>query len=92
MHDLDIGGKQTVTDWNQVCLDVALQYLLNHPQGLGGPGMIMEIDESLFARRKYNRGHFVAEQLIMGGYDIQAKHGFWYLYQGETLELFYQSS
>ena len=38
--------------------------------------MIVEIDESLFARRKYNRGHVVAEQWILGGYDIQTKHGF----------------
>ena len=76
MHELDIGGKQTVTDWNQFCRVVAVQYFLNHPQRLGGPGMIVEINESLFTRRKYNRGHVVAEQWIMGGYNIQTKHGF----------------
>ena len=75
VHDLDIGGKETVTEWNQFCWDVVL-YLRNHPQRLGSPGMILEIDESLFARRKCNRGHVIAEQWIVGGYDIQTKHGF----------------
>ena len=49
MRDLDIGGKQTIVDWNQFCRDVAVQYFLNHPQMPGGPGMIVEIDQSLFA-------------------------------------------
>ncbi len=50
-----------------------VEYFLNHPEKLGGPGMIVEIDESLFARRKYNCSHVVAvaEKWIMGGYDIQ---------------------
>ena len=52
-----------------------MQYFLNHPQRLGGPGMIVDTDKSLFTRRKYNFGHAVAEQWIMGGYDIQTMHG-----------------
>ena len=42
---------------------------------LGGPGSIVEIDESLFSRRKYNRGRIVEDQWIFGGYNIATKEG-----------------
>jgi len=34
---------------------------------LGGPGKIVEIDESKFGRRKYHRGHHVDGQWVFGG-------------------------
>ena len=39
-------------------------------------GHIVEIDESLFSRRKYNQGRIVPEQNIFGGYDPATKEGF----------------
>ena len=54
---LDIGHAGTVVDWNQYCRDIAVQYFLNNPVQLGGPGRIVEIDESLFSRRKNNQGN-----------------------------------
>ena len=65
MKELDVDGKQTITDWSQYCRDVAVEFFLGNPERLGGQGRIVEIDESLFARRKYHRGHLVAEQWIM---------------------------
>ena len=46
--DLDIGSNKTVVDWNQFCRDIAVTYFLNNCVQLGGPGSIVEIDESLF--------------------------------------------
>ena len=34
---------------------------------IGGPGKHVEIDKSKFGKRKYNRGHFVEGQLVIGG-------------------------
>ena len=75
-HELQIKGQHTIVDWLQFCRDVPVDYFLNNPVPIGGVGHIVEIDESLFARRKYNRGRLVPETWIFGGYDQQTKHGF----------------
>ena len=76
MRELKISGEHTIVDWNQFCRDVAVQHFVNHPERLGGNGHIVEIDESLFARRKYERGHLVRERWILGGYEAETKKGF----------------
>ena len=75
-HELDIGGEHTVVDWLQFCRDICVAYFLNNPVQIGGAGHIVEIDESLFARRKYNRGRNIPQQWVFGGYDIQTKNVF----------------
>ena len=62
MKELEIGSEHTIVDCKQSCRDVCVHYFLNHPERLGGPGRFVEIDESLFARRKYNVGHRVRQQ------------------------------
>ena len=34
---------------------------------IGGPGIVIEIDESKFAKRKYNVGHRVVGGWVFGG-------------------------
>lgn len=34
---------------------------------IGGPGIIVEIDEMKFGKKKYNRGHQVIGSWIIGG-------------------------
>ena len=55
---------------------MAVQHFVNHPERLGGNGHIVEIDESLFAGHKYERGHLVREQWILGRYEAETKKGF----------------
>ena len=61
---------------NQYCRDIAVSHFINNPVQIGGPGHIVEIDESLFSRRKYNRGRIVPEKWIFGKYDPATKEGF----------------
>ena len=42
----------------------------------GGPGKIIQIDESVVAKRKYNRGRMIKEKMIFGGYKPGKKLGF----------------
>ena len=45
-------------------------------QPIGGPGSIVEIDESKFGKRKYHRGHRVEGQWVFGGYERETGKSF----------------
>ena len=76
VQELRIGSEHSIVDWNQYCRDIAVSHYVNNPVQIGGPGHKVEIDESLFSRRKYSRGRILPEQWIFGGYDPATKEGF----------------
>ncbi|XP_071940919.1 uncharacterized protein [Antedon mediterranea] len=69
-------SEHTVVDWKQFCRDICVQYFINHPELIGGPGVIVELDESLFSRRKNNVGRVRPERWVFGGYEQGRKKGF----------------
>ena len=66
-HELEIGGSNTVSDWYNFCRDVCETDLVGKSEKIGGPGTIVEIDESVFSRRKYNRGRLTETKWVFGG-------------------------
>ena len=57
-------NKRTVIDWYRFCRDIVYYHFENVPEDeamIGGEGTIVEIDESLFSRRKFHKGRIVEQ-------------------------------
>lgn len=64
--ELDI-CQETTVDWNNYLREVCAFHLLQNPIIIGGPGTTVEIDESVFTRRKSNVGRVLPQQWVFGG-------------------------
>jgi len=49
------------------------QWLINKQSQIGGNGLIVEIDETKFGRRKYNRGRLITGQWFFGDIKLQKR-------------------
>ena len=66
----------TITDWKNFLRDLCVERYLANPEPIGGPGHIVEIDESKFGRRKYHRGRQLSGKWVFGGIDRDSKDAF----------------
>ena len=73
---MNIGSQHSAFDWNQFSRDVCVSYFINHPEPIGEPGRIVEIDESLFSKINYEVGRLIPQQWIFDGYELGTKKGF----------------
>ncbi|KAM0687664.1 hypothetical protein COBT_001096 [Conglomerata obtusa] len=67
-------------NWLRRGCDKILKRLLDiNNATTGGPGIIVEIDESKFGRRKYHHGHKIVGVWIVGMVERSALNKFYYL-------------
>ncbi|CAF1582719.1 unnamed protein product, partial [Didymodactylos carnosus] len=62
-------SNSTIVDWKNFLCDVCAEHFLRNPAVIGGVGHIVEIDESSWTKRKYNRGRAIGNQWVFGGTD-----------------------
>ena len=66
-------SSATVTDYYGFLRQLVADSLDEIHCKIGGPGIIVEIDESKFGKRKYNRGHAVEGVWVVGGVERTAE-------------------
>ena len=70
-------SETTVIQWFAYFRDVCSWWLNNNPYQIGGPGLVVEIDESLISRRKNNVGRVPDEpKWVFGAVCRDTRRGF----------------
>lgn len=69
-------SQPTSVKFNRFLYEVVTDVIYSQSQPIGGPGAIVEIDESKFGKRKYHRGHAVEGQWVFGGIDRETGQSF----------------
>ena len=69
-------SNPTVTQWYQYFRDACSNYLVQNPIMIGGPNVVVELDESVMAERKHNRGRVIPERWVFGGICLDTQDGF----------------
>ena len=68
-------SRHTSVDWRSFCSEVTVNWLHNQDP-IGGPGIIVEIDETFFCKRKYGRGRMLSDVWLFGGIERVSKRKF----------------
>lgn len=71
-------STETMTNWKNYLREVCADSLIKNPMIIGGPEMVVEIDESCFSKRKYNVGKMYPQQWVFGGICRETKECFIY--------------
>jgi len=70
----EVTSSATVADWYSYCREVCLLALDKKYEDegkIGGPGHVVEIDESKIGKRKFNKGRWVEGSWVLGMIDLE---------------------
>ena len=62
-----------IVDWYNFAREVCVAVLEKDSEAIGGPGKVVEIDESKFGKRKYHKGTRVDGCWVFGGIERESK-------------------
>jgi len=65
-----------VVDWSLFCREICVYWLEKCSEVLGGPGVVVEIDEAKFGKRKFNTGRLIDGTWVFGGFELGSKKCF----------------
>lgn len=65
-------ASDTCVNWASYCYEVC-EYWLGSQGAIGGPGVVVEIDESKFGKSKYGRGRDVEGKWVFGAFERGSK-------------------
>ena len=68
-----VRGKHAATDWTHFIREVCCAAIRADDEMIGGPGTVVEIDESLLSGRKYNRGRMLKQVIILHRFGSSAE-------------------
>ncbi len=69
-------SQNSISDWKILLHTRVADWLVANPSPLGGPGVIVELDEAKFGKRKYNKGAYRQGQWVLGAVDRDTGHCF----------------
>lgn len=79
-------SKKTITDWKNMLREICAMDILEKSMIIGGEGLNVEIDESCFSKRKYQKGRLYPNQWVFGGVCRENREVFLYAVPDRTAE------
>ena len=65
-------SRNTIAHWYEICREACMDWMdarVNDGK-MGGPVSVVEVDEAMIGRRKYNRGRLVQGTWVLGIIDV----------------------
>ncbi|GFR85472.1 hypothetical protein ElyMa_002442000 [Elysia marginata] len=69
-------ASEAIVKWRNFTRDIFAEHLTAHSVRIGGPGEVVEIDESALFKRNYQVGKLVCTQWVFGGVQVGNKNAF----------------